>query len=284
MKFHSHAQELATAEALRHPYKAVAFDIDGTLTELSRFSIPESLKATLLSLPIDLPLALCTGRPLDYIQSKLDHLLSGAPDEAAQRKRWFVLAENGGAGYVYHPRKNTYEPFFEIPWPDNQITKETLEAFIKDKFGLHVQFLTRTHSVVVRCHAWIYFFPRLVRALSRRTSHQLLRLLKTMEHDRHLTVQDSGIGNLLIPVASGKGKAVARWAKHLGLPLKDILVIGDQPRPGSNDDEFLCGDFGTPFTVGELTDSLYPFPVLDDTGRRMKGPRGTEELLRKIFT
>lgn len=283
MKFLSAAQEKATAAALKHRYKAVAFDIDGTLTELSRWTIPDTLCAVLNNLPREVPLAFCTGRSMEHIQGKLTHIFKNASDSDLQRKRWHILAENGGAGYTWNTRKKDYDKFLDVIWPSAVITQEALAAFIKDKLGRLVIIINKEHSMVIRFHDWIYVFPRIARLFSRRTAKKLTHLFAQMDIKKEIIIQDSGIGNLLIPKESGKGKAIARWAKHLGISVKDILVIGDQARPGENDEEFLCGRYGTPFTVGRQTPNLYPLPVLDEKGRKLWGPRGTEWLLRKLF-
>lgn len=283
MNFLSAAQEQAYHSALKRKYKAVALDVDGTLTPLARWIIPHSLRETLLDLPLKLPLALATGRPFDYIKPKLAHLCESAKDPESEYKRWTILTENGGAGYTYHPHKKDFEAFFEVPWPDSLITKDALEAFIKDKFGWHVQVLIRTYSLVVRYPNWFYLFPRITRLLSRRTAASLRHLFQKMQLDGSFVAQDSGIGNLIIPKESGKGKAVGRWAERLGISLKDVLVIGDQAQAGENDEEFLSGHFGAAFTVGHQTPHTYPLPVLDEKGRKLWGPEGTEALLKKLF-
>ncbi len=283
MEFLSAAQEKATRRALQKRYKAVAFDIDGTLTALGRWIIPHSLRQTLLSLPKNIPLAFCTGRSFDHIKGKLAHITEKAKDEEAERKRWSVLAENGGACYEYHPRKKDHELFYEVSWPKHRITPEAMEAFIKDKYGWHCVIVIRDHSVVIRFPDWFYLFPKTTRIVSRHTASSLRNLFKKMDLDEHFLIQDSGIGCLIIPAESGKGKAVKRWAKHLKIPLKDILVIGDQPLKGENDEEFLNGHFGTSFTVGHQSHNTYPLPVLDERGRKLRGPEGTEYLLKALF-
>lgn len=283
MQFHNVAQEKAYQHAMKRQYKAIAFDIDGTLTPFGRWIIPESLRDTLLSIPQNIPLALCTGRPLDYIKRQLKHICESGANPEREMQRWFVLSENGGAGFHFNLKKKDFDSFFKLEWPSAQLTKETLEAFIKDKFGWHVVFIVREHSVVIRFHTWIYLFPRITRFLSRRVAGELRTLLKSMGQDKNFSVEDSGIGNLIIPAKSGKGKAVKLWAKHLGISTKDILVIGDQPNIGQNDEEFLSGLFGTSFTVGALSKNTFPLPVLDHRGRHLKGPEGTERLLKRLF-
>ena len=275
MKFLSASQEKATTAALQRHYKAVAFDIDGTLTPFGRWTIPKSLRETLLAMPKNIPLAFCTGRSIEHIQTKLTH--------EAELKRWYVLAENGGAAYKYNPRTHAHEMFFEIPWPKHIITQDAMEAFIKDKYGWHVEVVIRDHSVVIRYPSWFYLLPRGTRILSRHTATSLRKFFEKIGLDGHFLVEDSGIGNLIIPAESGKGKVIKVWAKQLGISMKDILVIGDQAKKGENDEEFLSGHYGTAFTVGHQTDNIHPFPVVDEKGRKLWGPVGTEYLLKKLF-
>lgn len=283
MKFLSAAQGKAYKAALKHRYKAVAFDIDGTLTEFSRWTVPESLCTVLNNLPPEVPLALCTGRSKPDIDKKIDHIFKNSSNPEVQRKRWHLLAENGGAGYSWNPRKKDYDCFMEVAWPNSVITPEILAAFITDKLGWNAIPLIKPHSMVVRFHDWVYVLPRITHLVSHRTAQKLKKLMKSMDLEDVLEVQDSGVGNLILPRESGKGKAIARWAKHIKIPLKDILVIGDQAQSGGNDEEFLCGLYGTSFTVGRQTDKPCPFPVLDEKGRKLWGPRGTEWLLRRLF-
>lgn len=288
MPYHSIAQEKAAAavfkRAGKRSFKGIVFDIDGTLTPLSRWVIPSSLCKMLTGLPSSVHLALCTGRAFDDIQLRLAHICQSAFDSHREQKRWALLAENGGVGYIQDPYHSKYTTFFEVAWPKHLITKDAMQAFIKDKFGWHVQVVIRPHSLVVRFHNWVYFFPKMTRLLSHRMAKKIRHLFSTMGLGKDFLVQDSGIGNLIIPEASGKGKAVKRWAQHIGISLEDVLVIGDQPAPGENDEEFLSGHYGTAFSVGGLTHHTYPLPVLDEQRKKLWGPEGTEYLLKKIFT
>jgi HAD superfamily hydrolase (TIGR01484 family) len=272
----------AFASALSHTYKAVAFDVDGTLTHFARFIVPHFMREALVAIPERIPKAFCTGRPINHISTHLEHICSAAADPLKEKKLWTAITENGGAGYSYHPKKDTYEPFFEVPWPEKLISPDALEAFIKDKFGGHVDVAIRSHCMVTYYPKWTYLFPHLIQIVSHHIAARLRTLLKKMNLEGEILVQDSGIGNILIPKASGKGKAIKRWADYLGIDPKDILVIGDKPLPGENDEEFLNGRVGVPFTVGSLTENLLPLPVLDMRGRRLRGPKATAYLLGKV--
>ena len=283
MKFHSAAQEKAYNQAMTHKFKAIAFDIDGTLTPFSRFVIPDSLHQAMSELPEETQLILCTGRNLSFIKHKLDNIIKHFPNPEKARKRWSIISDNGGAAYVYSPQKKDYKRIYEVPWPKKQIDMETLSAFIKERFGWHTVIVTRERTMVVVFPKYFYFFPRMVRRLSNRLARQLNNLLQQMELSATLKVQNSGLGSLIIPIESGKGFALKAWAKDQKISLKDVLCIGDSPGPGENDEDFLNGECGTAFSVGKQVHSVYPLPVLDARGRKLWGPPGTEVLLRELF-
>lgn len=282
MKFKSKAQAQAYEQALQRDYQAAAFDVDGTLTEMAKLNIPAFLLSTLEKIPLDIPLALCTGRPIDFLHHKMEVICRVGDNPSAQRRRWWILAENGGAGYYYDAQAEGYVPFFEVPWPD-EVEKEVLEAHLKDRLGWHIDVLVRKHSVVAVYPRWMYLFPRIVQAESRRNSRKIIHLLKERGWDTVLMAQNSGLGTLIIPKTSGKGNAIRRMARRLGIPMKSILSVGDSPQEGGNDEDFLSGDFGTPFSVGPVPHDIYPLPVLDERGVHVRGPKGTDLLLKRLF-
>lgn len=274
-------QSAAYARALKHPFRAVAFDVDGTLTHFARFLIPTFMAEALVKIPPHIPRAICTGRDLKFIHTQLEHICSHAADPDAELKRWTVFAENGCVGYRWNPRKKDYDSWFTVPWP-KEPDMDTVEAFGKDKLGSSGIFILRDNTVVVRHHDWVYLSARFTRWMSKRSHHKLETVFKKNNWFKKFRVQDSGIGNVIMPIESGKGNAMKRWSKLLKIPLRDFLVVGDQPRPGENDEDFLAGDTGIGFTVGGLTPNTYPLPVLGDRGQHLKGPEGTAVLLGQV--
>ena len=266
-------QEKAYKQAMKRKYKAVAFDVDGTLTHFGRFIIPPSLGRVIDELEI--PVVICTGRRLDYLIGELEHII--------HKPKRFAFCENGCTGYKYDFENEKFIRIYEIPWPSKRITPNALEAFLKDKFGWHMHISVRPHSVVAFYPSWFYIFPKLVRKVSRSAAKKIRALLKEMQDDDILMVKDSGIGNIIMPIESGKGPAMQALAKHLKIDPKEILVIGDQANPGENDEDFLDGKNGTAFTVGRQTENVYPLPVLDTRHRKITGPAGTELLLKQLF-
>lgn len=283
MKFKSKDQVRAYKKAMARDYKALAFDVDGTLTTFAKFTIPDTLLSTLEQIPLEIPLVLCTGRPIDFIHNKMDSICNSTRNPEEQRRRWWIIAENGGAGYFYNGKKEEYEQFFEVKWPNEQIEMEVLAAHLKDKLGWHIQILKREYTLVVIYQKWMYLFPSLVKTASFRNSRKIRKILKKMGLDAQFTAQNSGLGTLILPKESGKGKAIQRLARYLKIPMKQILCVGDNPQAGGNDEDFLSGDFGTPFTVGPILKKTYPLPVLNEKQVHLSGPKGTEHLLRKLF-
>jgi len=283
MKFKTKEQEKAYESAMKRDYKAAAFDVDGTLTEFGKFTIPDYVLETLEKVPLDVPLALCTGRPIDFIHGKMDKICNATRNPEEQRRRWWILAENGGAGYYYEPQSEGYVKFFEAPWPSEEIKMEVLEAHLKDKLGWKIQTILRDHTVLVLYSKWMYLFPRVIKSTSLRNSRKIERLLKKRGLDHLLSVQNSGLGTLIIPKTSGKGQAIQKMARKLGIPMKSILCLGDNPQRGGNDEDFLSGDYGTPFSVGPILKKTYPLPVLNEAHVHMSGPKGVVYLLKKLF-
>lgn len=274
MKFISKKQERAHKKAMKTDFKAAAFDIDGTLTHFGRFMVPGSLLHKLDETGKKIPVAVCTGRPIKYVAGHLGHM--------AKKENWFVFCENGGAGYKYNHEKEEFDQIYEISWPTNIITKDAMEAFIKDRLGWRVTVRMHEHTLVLVYHEWIYIFPQIARVVSAQTAKEVRKLMVDMKMDKYFSVQDSGIGLIILPKKSGKGNAMKAWAKHLRIPVGKILVVGDQAGSGQNDEDFLSGENGTSFTVGKQTKNTFPLPVLDQKKRKLWGPEGTEALLNQL--
>ncbi len=282
MNFISTQQEKAFHSAMKKKFKAAAFDVDGTLTHLGKPNIKKGLVNTLAHLPSHVPLAICTGREVHHLQSRLAHICETNVDGHNHRMRWTIFCENGSAGYTFDCKTQEYKKWFEIPWPEKEIKKTVLAAFITERLGWPARVVEREYSLVIRFPRFFYVFSRLVKRLSRKTNKRLNAILKELQLDHAFSAQDSGIGNIIIPHTSGKGKAIKLWAKRLKIPLQDILVVGDKAHAGGNDEEMLSGKFGTPFTVGSSTKNLHPFSVFDKRGRKLIGPDGTIELLSQV--
>lgn len=274
MKFNSQEQEAAYRRAMSHAYKAVAFDIDGTLTKLGNLRIPRKLSEKLGELAGKLPFIICSGRDIEHIKLKI-HAITG-------RKKYFIVCENGGAGYVYDCKSSAHKQLFEVIWPDKIITAAELSLLLDKKFPWKIVVQARAHSVILYFHAFFYIFPPLVKKLSSLLARATKRFLEKEGLSEYFNIEDSGIGVIVLPQASGKGKAIKKISTLLKIPLRDFLVVGDMPEDGKNDCEFLSGKYGTAFTVGKTTSNIYPLPVYNPQGKKLSGPEGTYCLLKTL--
>jgi HAD superfamily hydrolase (TIGR01484 family) len=285
------AQKKAYKKALQTPVKAVAFDVDGTLTNFCRFTIPNTLVETLNEIPLHIPLAICTGRPVDFIKGKIDQICGNFTE---QRERWYVIAENGGAGYVYNSKTGKYDEFFKAAWPEEIISRVNLCMLLKDGLGRKAPMIhKRDFSVVITFQKWFYYtfysIPKLIQSRSAQmVSRVRIFLSKTPLHTStetladHFKVLDSGLGSLILPMANGKGAALKHWAKHLGISLDELVCIGDRPDPGGNDEDMMTGETGHAFTAGHLTENIHPLPVFTEDGKRLIGPAATEAIVERL--
>ncbi len=275
MKFHSPEQEKAYHQALKHKFKAMAFDIDGTLTKLAKITIPSRLLIKLGEIARQIPFMICSGRDIDHIKNKAASINGGS-------KNFFIISENGGATHSYDSKKNSYTELFNIPWPDKIITSQELTYLLDKKLPWKIQVKSRDHSIVLYYPPVFYVFPTLIVHLSKFLANATRRIIKKEGYENYFDVEDSGIGTIIIPRESGKGKAIKRLSQYLKIPLRDFLVVGDMPEPGKNDAEFLSGNYGTAFSVGNQTHNTFPLPVYNDHGKKLRGPEGTLYLLNEI--
>ena len=264
------------------PYSALAFDVDGTLTPFGRFTLAKEMKQSLQNIPLQVPLALCTGRPLDYAIHKIEELLEGSADFAAQKARWTLLCDNGASGYIWDSSTQKYESFFSEPWPEEIIEQDLLLTMLQEELGFWARIMVREFTMVVLCPKWMYRFPPLVHWYAGRLHQKLEVYFESWGLKDQLCSQNSGLGNLIFSGKAGKGKAIEKWAKRLGVPTASIACVGDRPEPGGNDEEFLSGNYGTAFTVGDTTQNPQPAPVLDAQGKPVRGPKGTQLLISQL--
>lgn len=266
-------------KTLQSSYRAAVFDFDGTLTELGHVHIPNALKEALKGVPKQVPLGLCSGRHRPFLEKILRDIASSKEE----LKRWFFFCENGSAGYQYDSKKDQFVPFFEDHWPESAIPKEELKQKIRGHVDHAIMMPHRDYSIVVRLPWWVYLFQRKKLPIkSAMLAEKLRNLLQKEKIEKKLQILDTGIGVILIPQNNGKDRALKNWISYLQTSSKQVLVIGDQPAPGKNDEAFLSGRYGVPFTVGGWDKTLQALPVLDEQGNILQGPLGTRKLLSLI--
>lgn len=243
-------------EALAKKYKAAMFDIDGTLTEIGKGEIPEPLARKLAELSLEVPLAFATGRSLESFLPKLEQILKYSPDPEKSRINWHGIGENGALGYFYDPKTQDYKEFYRIEWPDDVINREELREKLVKRLG------NLLHSTDLRV-TQLLLRPRWdegdtvednIEPRTAEIKKIAEEVIAEYEGADQFDILDSSIAVHLSPKHANKDKGIIEFAKHLGieLPAREILIIGDQAGEGRNDHELLRGEYGTPFTAGDL--------------------------------
>ncbi len=261
--------------------KAIAFDVDGTLTEFGAWSIPLELRKTLANLPIEIELALCSGRPLFRQKERLQEILDASPNPEAQRHRWTLITDNGCTANRWNESIQDWSPLFELKWPEEKISKATLTQKIRRHLFNLMDVQERQFVVALLFPKWCYRWPKMVQMMSTPLHRRLKKLLTRLKLSHDFSAESSGLGSLIFPIEAGKGKAIKRWTQHLQISKEDTVCVGDRPDIDGNDREFLSGQFGHAFTVGHT--GLHAQAVLDAQNRPMKGPTATRHLLDQFL-
>ncbi|MBU1019140.1 MAG: HAD-IIB family hydrolase [Patescibacteria group bacterium] len=265
-------------------FTAAMFDIDGTLTEIGKKGIPEPLAKKLAELSMRVPLSFATGRSLPQIKEKLEEILAFASDPEKARKNWHSICENGALGYFYNPGKGDFEQYYHIKWDETVISREKLKKRLEEELkDLYDAILLRKTQLLIRVTEGEDFSKEILKKVQK-IAKITKKTLKEFPGHEQFEVLDSGIAVHISPKNANKDQGIKHFAQRLGieLPAREILVVGDQAGEGRNDVALLRGEYGTPYSAGELDpDSNWPLPILDDDGGKLKGPEATLALLQK---
>jgi hydroxymethylpyrimidine pyrophosphatase-like HAD family hydrolase len=276
-------------------YKAVMLDFDGTVTALGKEYPSEKMARKLIEVAQTRPIAFCTGRQLEsFVDHGLTHILNYASAEEREQvlSNIFLIAENGSMGYLYDSRKKAFSEFYRSEWPDSFIKKTELRHLLGEKTAEYGTLLD-IHRVAIVVHAHNQIEGDA--SLNSRKTYEIVKdiLRKTgKDFDDYLHIGDSGIGVIICPADGDKDNGIVRFAEFLrenrGLDIDDqareILVVGDSPNRGGNDFFFLKGEFGSPYTVGNLDkDRSSPALVLDENNKPLLHDQGTLYILNHIF-
>lgn len=261
-------------KALKQKYLSCIFDIDGTLTDLAEEPIHDFIAKTLASISTHSPIAICTGRKLEHVFPKINPLFARAKkmDNLENvRSKVVLLCENGNVGYFYDKDSGKYVEFYRTRYPYSESHKKSLFKAINDglKNQISGSFMNETSMV---------FQPLNVNDANKPAVEKRARILvKAIEkilidHDKKnlLKIADSGIGTIIFPYDGDKRAGVyqfgefmrKKWGYDISEELTEFALFGDKPGTYGNDETFLDGTFGTPFTVGEIVDhKILPIPV-----------------------
>jgi len=226
-------------------FKAIMFDVDGTLTELGERYIPEFLEKRLREIiEMEMPVAVCSGRHHpDAILNRLGNMYP---------EKWTLFAENGACGYSFD--NGEWKEFYRVAWPYS-VNKDELAETILNRMPCSNSYNNPSSFIFRPGETLDIPLPELER-LCAEYALQTEEIFK----ERGITgirINNSQIGIILNPFDGDKDRGAKEFAKLLGVSDdKEIACIGDQPCEGCNDEKFLNGDFGTPFIVNGPKDTL----------------------------
>ncbi len=277
---------------MERTYSACAFDIDGTLTVRGEEYIPAFLQDVMARSCMKIPMAVCTARNRSLAFEKIAAMFPHAADPTYCQINFVFICENGSIGFFYDATTKNYKEFYRVPYPYDERQRQLLFARLKNRLEgkLGDAFLNEI-SMGFRPLDFNDADHAAVAARSREVAEIIASELASNDPKRTLKIGDSGIGVNVYPADGDKVYGLKQFAafltKYRGInfseKIQEIVVVGDQPQSGGNDDVFLNGEAGTPFTVGETNpDSLYPLPVFDKVGKILEGPEGTAFLLDNL--
>jgi hydroxymethylpyrimidine pyrophosphatase-like HAD family hydrolase len=279
-------------DAVKETYAGCAFDVDGTLTVRGEGVIPAYLYDVLERMCMIIPMAICSGRRLMSVYEKLAPIFSSSGNPEYCQSNWVFICENGSLGYYFDTSTKKYQEFYRIPYPYDENHRERLFSDLSNLLKDKISDATKDEIGLV-FHPFNAHDPD--HAAAAKTSHEVAEIISShlskADPKRALKIGDSGIGVNVFPYAGDKEYGFRQFGKFLsekrgialGEKLRELVVIGDRPVPNGNDEAFLQGNFGTPFTVGEAHPvNVYPLPVFDESGKILQGPEGTAYLLNNL--
>lgn len=264
-------------------FSAAIFDYDGTLTERSYSSVPPSeLRYIFQQLSGKIPLAICSARILSQVLEKLELLLGDRYLEL--RQFWTLFVENGGAGYRFDG--SDFAQFYRVQWPENIFPRKKFDQLVNNFFAPKVDYISVNSSCYIfRPFEWNKLNSEELLERCNELEKEAYKFLVQTGGDQFLQLGNSSMGIIFCLKDGDKDRGVREFGKLLGMrsPFREIVAVGDRPCDLGNDRAFLSGKFATPYSVGEMAPgSIYPFPVLDENGKRLIGPLATAFLLKKL--
>lgn len=281
-------------------FKAAMFDFDGTVTEKGSVAPSEEMAEVLYKLACEMPVAFCTGRQKSSFEEHgLKIILSNI--EVSKRQKFlenlYLISENGAIGYAFNTGIDEYEEFYRVEWPSQFAERKWLMDRLSELTEGLGKVLYDKHEVVIVIGAKGHDEDKDITNVYE-TSGQIyevvLKLLNEISpnYEDFVTIGNSGIGVLIIPKDGDKDYGITMFGKLLkekrgmsfDAKFSEIVVVGDNPQVGGNDNKFLNGDYGTPYSVGEDTvDAKFPLYVYDKNGEKLLHAPGTIHLIKELL-
>jgi hydroxymethylpyrimidine pyrophosphatase-like HAD family hydrolase len=282
-------------------FQAVMLDFDGTITEPGVYEPLPDMASALFEASQKVPVSFCTGRQLEsFLDHGLNFILAAMPRQKHLPflRNLHLIAENGSIGYYFDPNKEEFVEFFRVKWPTHFIDRDFLMKELEREIAEFGDLYYNAHRVIIVMRTNLHRDPNrtfeAVSALSDKiydcSRDYMMRV--DPNYSQYLNIGNSGIGVLLCPSNGDKDNGIKMFAQYLSDTqgtqfasdeAREILVIGDRPKPCGNDHMFLKGLYGTPYTVGNIVEGAeYPY-IVEKDGQRLVHTEGTKFLLSSLL-
>jgi len=282
----------ATQSAFRTVYRAVAFDIDGTLTRKDSPEIDERMAKIIGGLlRRSVPVLLITGRGR---RSAREAAMSIR--EMAELSRWYArrlyCITHNGIFLLCTPVDDPARFLEEERAIGDRLKKlaslkSRLEISLSKRFPkADIRFSCepcsdsrqKPHSIRIVVNAEKGALKEISEALSK-----VIFSHREYAQEIHVSRGSYGTLNSFDVAATNKLIALGKFAKMIGVREEQILRVGDRGQKGGNDYDLLRSKQG--FSVDEFSADLgYCHPVLDEALQApLKGAAATEQLLRLVL-
>jgi HAD superfamily hydrolase (TIGR01484 family) len=275
--------------AFERIYRAVAFDVDGTLTSQTvppKNADPIPIDDRMGSVIADLlvrgvPVFLITGRGGSVKKAALRIKHVGGLS-TWQLRRLYCIPYNGVVLWRTLPEDgNQFLGGEEVlfPWMGmrsfhKELTRTLAESLKEEYPSIRVDMQSHSFRIVAEEKEIRDEIHRMADDLTKRIDEQGVQV--------HVSKGRYGNKDWTVDIsAANKGMAIKRIAQIFDIPLEKILCIGDQGAPHGND--FALLDSGSAFSVDTISEAHTKcFPVIDERGSMLKGVDAARELLRRV--
>lgn len=260
------------------------FDVDGVLThpEEKRVTEPELFKEIKKRLKRNEPVALVTGRALDWLVDRVVTPLEAQVSNKQILENFYVSGEFGGASMTYQNGTRELLVNQEISVPEQVINKAW--QITKREFP-DSMFWDKDKKTMVSIEMVDGFSVNEFKKPQRQLGEKLRQLLKDYAIDDQFEVHEDRIATNIRDKRVNKhfaAKQVIKWLKGRNISPKIFLVFGDNKSDKEMADEIYENGLNVEFIfVGEkeqLEGSNFPFPV---TFTQNLCEKGTLEYLQK---
>lgn len=263
--------------SLASAYRAVAFDIDGTLTEPGSVQLDAAtLQEIGRLLSRGVPVILVTGRGKTGATETLSSLRDSKVVSNQYLKRLTIIADNGATVF-----RVLVDDSVVLSEPENiSPTLQSRDDIVKRLRQAIEQFP----------YADIDVKPGTIRIVARTGDREKQHAVLTSVKNCHSELEELAGRSIFVEAGTystdlginvsttHKGLALQSVLKDMGIPPEKILRIGDHGEEDGNDFHLLNSCSG--FSVGSVSKSLDGcFPVLDCDGSQLVGPDATKYLL-----